>query len=603
MEKNNNQKPSQEKRFLKYYPENSINNQVKDLKIVDYMKENNLGENINDKAITYYGNTLSYKEFFKLLDDAIRTFKAMGIEKGEYVPISTPNFIEGLVAFYALNNIGAIPNMITPMASSSEFEHYLKETPVNNVIIFDASYKKFQEVLKKVNIKNTILTSPNTYLPKHLKTIKKVSDVIKGQTIKIEKALEDPNNPIYFDKALLQYAKQYLGSVKSAEYNFDDTAVILHTGGTTGFPKAVEATNNNFNAMVHQYETTIDTIKRGDNIVTVLPMNIGFGLCNNMHMPLRMGVNLVLHPTFNPMDAYPLFKKYKPSTFMAVAPYFKGMMKDKRFDNIDLSNLKEVCYGGEALTEEEVKKFNEWLENHGAVDTVIKNGYGMNELISSAAYEHIVGPNIYRTIPLVNSNIKIVKVDIDQNGNIIRSDEEVERGKEGEICLTSPTLTKGYMNNKEETDQVFKVHSDGIRWIHTGDYGLVDEYDGLHHLGRMKRIHLTVGDDDAPIKFFPDVIEDCIMKTEEVEDVSVVGVPDEVKSSVPVAYVVSSNKDEKQMTTKIMEQCQKISNYSRPVEIYFVDKLPQTSIGKTDITTLTKDATERRKQNIKKRKK
>ena len=57
------------------------------------------------------------------------------------------------------------------------------------------------------------------------------------------------------------------------------------------------------------------------------------------------------------------------------------------------------------------------------------------------------------------------------------------------------------------------------------------------------------------------------------------------------------------MIVKIMEQCQKISNYSRPVEIYFVDKLPQTSIGKTDITTLTKDATERRKQNIKKRKK
>lgn len=590
-----NIKPSQEKRFLKYYNKDAINSTVKDMKIIDYMKENNLGDHINENAVTYYGNTLTYKEFFELIDTAVRAFKALGIEKGEFVPISSPNFIDGLVSFYALNSIGAIPNMITPMASSEEFFYYLSEAPVKNVIIFDESYGKFRDVLKKANIKNTILVSPKTYLPKNLKVMKSVSDFMKGNVNKIKKSLQDSNNPIYFDKALLMYAKEYLGDVSSADYNFDDTAVILHTGGTTGFPKAVLATNNNFNAMVHQYESTIDTIKRGDNIVTVLPMNIGFGLCNNMHMPLRMGVNLVLHPTFNPMDIYPLFKKYNPSTFMAIAPYFKGMMKDKRFDNIKLSNLKEVCYGGEAMTFEEIKQFNEWLMNHGA-DTVIKNGYGMNELISSAAYEHYVGDGQYRTIPLVNSNIKIVKVDFDKEGNVIRSDVELNRGEEGEICLTSPTLSKGYLNNKEATDEIFRVHSDGIRWIHTGDYGKIDEYDGLHHLGRMKRIHLTIGDDGAPIKFFPDLIEDCIMETEGVEDVAVVGIPDDEKSSVPVAYVVSNLSEDDEMRERINEQCQKISAYSRPVEIYFVDRLPQTAIGKTDILKLEKDAVIRRNQ-------
>lgn len=589
-------KPSEEKRFLKYYKDEAINSVVKDMKIIDYMKENNLNH-LNDNAISYYGNTLTYKEFFDLIDIAIRTFKAMGIEKGEYVPISSPNFIEGLVSFYALNSIGAIPNMITPMASDTEFMHYLKETPAKNVIIYDTSYTKFKEVLKKANVKNTILVSPNTYLPRKLKLIKGVNDLLKGNS-KIRRSLDDSNNPIYFDKALLTYAKEYLGDISSASYNFSDTAVILHTGGTTGFPKAVLATNNNFNAMVHQYESTIDSIKRGDNIVTVLPMNIGFGLCNNMHMPLRMGVNLVLHPTFNPMDIYPLFKKYNPSTFMAIAPYFKAMMKDKRFDNIKLTNLKEICYGGEAMTKEEVKIFNEWLANHKA-NTVIKNGYGMNELISSACYEHLVDDNTYRTIPLVNSNVKIVKVDIDKEGNIIRSDEELSRGEEGEICLSSPTLTKGYLNNQEATDEIFKIHSDGIRWIHTGDYGMVDEYDGLHHLGRMKRIHLTVGDDDAPIKFFPDVIEDCIIKANGVDEVCVVGIPDEIKSSIPVAYVVSNIGDNDYVLENIKKECQKISNYSRPVDIYFVNELPHTTIGKTDIKKLTEDAILRSKNNIK----
>ena len=107
-----NIKPSQEKRFLKYYNKDAINSTVKDMKIIDYMKENNLGDHINENAVTYYGNTLTYKEFFELIDTAVRAFKALGIEKGEFVPISSPNFIDGLVSFYALNSIGAIPNMI-----------------------------------------------------------------------------------------------------------------------------------------------------------------------------------------------------------------------------------------------------------------------------------------------------------------------------------------------------------------------------------------------------------------------------------------------------------------------------------------------------------
>ena len=56
-----NIKPSQEKRFLKYYNKDAINSTVKDMKIIDYMKENNLGDHINENAVTYYGNTLTYK--------------------------------------------------------------------------------------------------------------------------------------------------------------------------------------------------------------------------------------------------------------------------------------------------------------------------------------------------------------------------------------------------------------------------------------------------------------------------------------------------------------------------------------------------------------
>ena len=598
-------KPSEEKRFLNYYDKKAVNSKVKDMKIVDYMKENNLSH-LDEIAISYFNNEITYKEFFDLIDKAYKTYKVMGIEKGDYVPISSPNFIEGLASFYALNMIGAIPNMISPLASSEEFEHHLKEAPVKNVIIFDQNLKNYTEVLKKAGIKNTVLVSPNTYLPKNLKIMKKFIDGVKGEnkSIKLSKSLAEDSNPIYFDKALLKYADEFLESPKTASYNFNDTALLLHTGGTTGFPKAVEVTNNNYNSMIHQYETTIDIIERGDTIVTVLPMNIGFGLCNNMGMPLRMGVKLVLHPKFNPKEVYDLFKKHKPNHFMATSTFFKCMMDDPRFDGEDLSYIKTLCYGGEGWSDDNREKFNIWLEEHGAKNVKIANGYGANEGVSSFEYEQDLGNGMRGLIPLVNNNRKIVKVDILKDGTIIRSDEELDRGELGEVCESGPTLTEGYKDNKDETDEVFRIHSDGKRWLHMGDLGYIDENDCLHLNGRIKRIYLTIGEDDAPAKFFPDSIEACILQSKYVKEACVVGIPDDERTNVPVAFITLEDNcfDQKEALEEIENKYKALSVYSRPVNVYVKEELPKTRIGKNDFNLLTKEAIEIKEQEIDKQK-
>lgn len=596
-------KPSIEKRFLNNYTEKARESSVEDMKIIDYMKEKNMAY-LDDTAIVYYNNEITYRDFFSLIDNAYKTYIVMGIEKGDYVPISSPNFVEGLASFYALNMIGAIPNMISPLASSEEFAHHLKEAPVKNVIVFDANLKNYAEILEKAGIRNTVLVSPNTYLPKNLKIMKSFVDKIKGdtRTLRDAKSLAINSNPIYFDEAILEYAGEYSGRVKTAGYNFDDTALLLHTGGTTGFPKAVEVTNNNFNGMIHQYESTLDVIERGDTIVTVLPMNIGFGLCNNMGMPLRLGVKLVLHPKFNPKEVYDLFKKYKPNHFMATSTFFKCMMDDSRFDGEDLSYIKTLCYGGEGWSEENRERFNIWLEKHGAKNVKIANGYGANEGVSSFEYEQDLIGGKRGLIPLVANNRKIVKVDFSEDGKIIRTDEELARGEMGEVCETSPTLTKGYKDNKEETDEVYRMHSDGVRWLHTGDLGWVDEDDSLHLNGRIKRIHLTIGEDSAPAKFFPDSIEACILKSEYVKEACVVGVPDDEKTNVPVAFIALENDcfDVNKAIEDVDNLCEELSVYSRPVNIYVKEELPKTKIGKNDFGLLTNEAI-KLKENVKKK--
>lgn len=591
-------KPSEEKRYLNHYKDKSKNKQAKDMKIVDYMKEPNQSH-LDDIAVSYYGNEITFGEFFALIDKAHKTYRAMGIEKGDYVPLSSPNFIDGLASFYALNQIGAIPNMISPLATSEEFEHHLKEAPVKNVIIFDKNLSSYREVLKKGDIKNTILVSPNTYLPKKLKVAKTIVDTLKGnkKEAKMSRMLTSESNPIYFDKALAQYSKEFSGDVESSSYNFDDTALLLHTGGTTGFPKAVEVINNNFNSMVHQYEVTIDSIERGDTMVTVLPMNIGFGLCNNMHMPLRMGMKLVLHPKFNPTEVFELFEKHKPNHFMATSTFFEYMMNDSRFDGMDLSFIKTLSFGGAGWSEEKKEQFNKWLEEHNAKRVIIAEGYGANEGVSSFLYEQNIGNGKHKMIPLVNTNQKIVNVNILPDDTIQRTDEELERGEIGEVCISGPTLTKGYKDHKEETDEVFRIHSDGIRWLHTGDLGQLDEDDSISVKGRIKRIYLTIDEGNAPAKFFPDKIEANILRSKYIKEVCVVGVPDDKKTNVPIAFIVL--KDDVSITSgiknEILSSCDNLSFYSRPVDYHFIDNLPKTNIGKNDFVLLTEEAINIRK--------
>lgn len=111
----------------------------------------------NDKALTYYGRQIVYNEFLDAIEKVAVSFKMLGVEKGDYVPICLPNIPQGVISFYALNKIGAIPNMISVLASEEEFKHYLSEVPAKNFIMFRDFYSKVKDVISKTSIQRTIL--------------------------------------------------------------------------------------------------------------------------------------------------------------------------------------------------------------------------------------------------------------------------------------------------------------------------------------------------------------------------------------------------------------------------------------------------------------
>ena len=550
------------------------------LKIYDYMRKDNV-ENPNDKALTYFGRQIVYNEFLDAIEKLAVSFKMLGIEKGDYVPICLPNMPQGVISFYALNKIGAIPNMIPVLASEEEFKHYLSEVPAKNFIMFRDFYSKVKDIIPKTSIDRTIIASPQTYIPVDaLKQMTSLRAIAQSCYFDAQTKFSFRNKLMSWNKLMNLSKDEKLVTTESFEFN--DTALLSHTGGTTGTPKSAEFTNENFNAMVEQYRTLVDCFERGDKILTVLPMFINYGLCNNIHMPLSFGIETIIVPTFDPKEAFDLFLKYKPNHFMCVAHYFEYMMNDRRFDNIDLSFLKTVTYGGAPLSPNSKKCFDEFLDSHGAKGIKICNGYGMTESTSSIAYEQKTkNSDEYKLFQLPYTDIKIVNPD---------TKKEVEMGETGELCASGPVIFKGYLNNESETANVLKTHSDGKVWLHSGDLARQNPDLSIDIVGRLKRIYPTMDVTNGNVaKIFPDNIENVIKTCECVKECAIECKSNKERVNVPFGFIVLNDSyNENEAMEMIKNKCYELNNYSRPYNFYFLDELKKTGGGKIDHKELEK---------------
>lgn len=151
----------------------------------------------------------------------------------------------------------------------------------------------------------------------------------------------------------------------------------------------------------------------------------------------------------------------------------------------------------------------------------------------------------------------------------------------------------GYYSNQEATDSIIKNHPDGIRWMHTGDFGYVNEDGVVFITGRIKKILMTVGKDGNPTKIFPDRIEKVLMEHPAVALCCVIGIPDIERMNYPRAYVIlnESYHDAPELTNTLMKYCQdKLPEYMIPEEVVYRKELPRTSRGKVDYRELERES-------------
>lgn len=569
--------PSIDKPWLKYYSEEAINAPLPECTIYEYLWENNK-DHLDDIAIIYFNRKITYGELFENIDKAAAAFSELGVKQGEIVTIAMPSIPEALYAFYALNKLGTVANMIHPLAGEQEICHYLNEVESKAFLMFTGTYEIIKDSIEKTSVKTAIVVSPAQSLScatrflYHLKTK--------------EPKLKKDSGFIWY-KDFLEHGQNT--TAEKVERSCHDVTFISHTGGTTGEPKGVMSTDYNVNAMIWQIGT-IFPHKRQEKMMVVLPPFINYSLVNSMLEPLALGITTILIPDYKTKSFAIYINRYKPQFINSIPQYWKALLDGDKELKCDFSCLKYPFYGGESMALDTEQQINALLMSHGGKSNLYK-GLGMTELVSASTVTAPENSSIDTVgIPLIKLNCKITDPD---------TIEEVTYNETGEICFSGPTLMEGYFHNQEATNSIVKVHSDGQRWLHTGDLGYITKDGFIYVTGRIKRIIMTKGDDGNVTKMFPDRIEKVLSQHLAVDLCCVIGVKDEVRIHYPKAFVVLNDGytagDE--LTKEICEFCKdKLPGYMIPDEIEYRAELPRTSRGKIDYRALETLAEEMSKE-------
>lgn len=562
--------PSIDRPWDKYYTEKAINSDLPEGSLWEYMYENNKN-NPDYTALNYFGKKMTYGQLFVNVEAAAKAFVQIGVEKGEIVTIVSLSTPVSIICFYALNRIGAVSNFVNVLAESKDLQVYFKDASSKLVVTLDVFGEKVCEAAKKAGVKNVISFSLGEGMPAFTRL---------GLNLKMRKM-----NKSFKDEQFVAEWKTFIKSgenqnISQREKDAKEFCVLGHTGGTTGFPKSVLLSDYQMNAVAHQYRMTMEHEENDTFLNCMIPFII-YGLLTCMHMPLTLGLEVIVIPKFDVTEWKKYLKKYRPVHIASAPSYMLPMMEDESLEDADMSFIRTIAVGGDGMNDDLEKQFNEFIHSKGAKINITK-GYGMTEVCATALteYNHCnkigsVGIPLFKNCVMIYDNEKKT---------------EMTYGEIGEVCISSPSFMLGYKDEVEATNELIRIHPDATKWLHTGDLGYIDEDGFLFLVGRMKRIILTSRPSEGvAYKVFPNIPEGIIMKHDAVHQVCVVGAMDGI-NEVLKAYVVLNHDrqdEEKQIEEALIKMCEEeLPDYSRPTFYEFRTELPLTPAGKVDFKVL-----------------
>jgi long-chain acyl-CoA synthetase len=343
----------------------------------------------------------------------------------------------------------------------------------------------------------------------------------------------------------------------------DDIALLQYTGGTTGLPKGAMLTHSNLTSAVSIYDVWGAKAKAERNtierVILVLPLFHIYALTVVLLRNIRNGDLISMHQRFDVHAVMRDIEEKRATYFPGVPTMWIAIANLPDLDKRDLSSLVSAGSGGAPLPVEVAKIFEK------KTGLTLKSGWGMTETCSPGTSHPPEGPNKPGSIGLMLPSIEMDVVSLDDPKQVLPV------GETGEIRVRGPNVTRGYWNRETETAEAFV----GDRFL-TGDIGYMDS-DGYFYLVDRKKDMIISGG----FNVYPQMIEQAIYQHPAVQEVIVIGIPDDYRGEAAKAFVTLRANAAPFTIEELREFLTgKVGKHELPVAVEFVKELPRTSVGK-----------------------
>lgn len=501
-------------------------------------------------ACRYYRQVLTYGQ---LLDQSRRmatALRARGLRPGDRVGILLPNVPEYLTALFGTWMAGGVAVPINPLMVPEEVAALLRTTSCRAVVCLDLLLPLLGNE-KGVRPDVLFVTSLEDRLPGLTAFAYKFSR-LRRLGLRFGRRSPEMNN---LNEALAAAGVD----PELPRPRPEDSALIMPTGGTTGWPKAVLLTHRNLLANAWQVSHWCGRAAGEKVILAVLPFFHIYGLTSCALAGVATAATLVLHHRFRADQVLKLIERHRPTDLPAVPAMLVALNKALRRRRYDLSSLRTVVSGGAPLSPEVAAEFG-----RRSGSTVVE-GYGLSEASPVTHVGPLDGTARPGTIglPLPDTDAMIV----DQATGA----GPLPPGEVGELIVRGPQVMAGYWNDPDATAYALR---DG--WLHTGDLAACDADGFFRIVDRKKDLIITNG-----VNVYPTDVEHVLSQCEGVGDIAVLGVPDADRGERVKAVVVvkPGTRFDRRAFDEYARQHLEVHKRPRVVEVV-PGPLPRNPLGK-----------------------
>jgi 2,3-dihydroxybenzoate-AMP ligase len=491
---------------------------------------------------------LTFTQLRETINRLAANLVELGIVKGDRVLLQLPNWSEFLFSFYALQKIGVPAVLMLPRHGLREIDHFSRMTKAKAWIMPENYHK-------------------TNYIPMIVQALKsnptlKHIIIVRGR---------ENSSFISFDKLLNGRTPDRKPQIIGNGPETSDVAFIMPTGGTTGLPKAVPRTHNS--AICDAWYRT-EAREQGKDEICLLsvPLEHNLGLAA-MNGTILTGGKLVFLDSTKPEDFCETIEKEKVTCAPLVPTLLSRLVNFSNLDNYDLRSLRALYVGGAKTPPDIIRAVHKRMGN------IYICAFGMSEGTGCTT-------RLDDNLDVILNSVGKPCCPHDDYRIVDDEGREVPVNTEGELIVKGPSIFFGYLNNPEENARAFTKEG----YFITGDRAVIDENGYFRITGRSKDIIIRGGENISPAD-----IEVMIREHPKVEDIAVIGIPDEEFGERVCAYIKTKGDTTislSDITGFLSEQGASVLQLPERVEI--IDNIPLTNIGKPDKKALKEDYLRRR---------